>query len=80
MIVKHPTIAGLCNDVPDEDVPAWEASGWLPLLDESQRVRLTEIEAEAQHACPTCHAAVGEACKKPSGEPANHTHKARLAA
>ncbi len=28
--VKHPTFRGITEEVPDSDLPAWEAAGWLP--------------------------------------------------
>lgn len=29
MKIKHPTIKGLEQEVPDEDAPEWVAAGWI---------------------------------------------------
>ncbi len=29
--VKHPTFRHVTEDVPDSDLSAWEAAGWLPV-------------------------------------------------
>lgn len=70
MIVRHPTLS-VAYDVPDADVPRWEASGWL-----SEGVEAAPAQPDAQTACPVCGASGDEECRTPSGKPTER-HKAR---
>ena len=80
MIIKHPTIPGVTREVAVEDVPKWEAQGWKADADAAERQKLDAAKAEMARPCPTCQAPAGTPCKTPFGDPAKHTHKARLSA
>jgi len=50
MIIKHPTIAGVSREVPDDQVGDWIAMGWVKQPDESAPEPVAEEQGNQEKA------------------------------